>query len=118
MAEAFAKANGEGKLKFVSAGTMLAKGVNMLLVQVIQVQGMNLSTKRLKLIDNQTALDADERIGYGLQRRGILYCTSAKNVADWRIEDPKSKLIEKTKKVRDGSEKSETSTVDIGRLNN
>jgi protein-tyrosine-phosphatase len=105
MAEAFAKTYGEGKLEAVSAGTMPAKEVNPIVVQVMQEKGIDLSGNRPKLIANQMVQEADVIIVMGCSAQGFCPAPLLNKVTDWGIEDPKGKPIEKVREIRDEIEK-------------
>jgi arsenate reductase len=101
MAEAFAKAYGGGNIEAVSAGTLPAKQVNPVVVQVMREKGIDLSSNRPKLITNQMVQDADVIIVMGCSAEGFCPAPLLNKVVDWGIEDPKDKSIEKVREIRD-----------------
>lgn len=105
MAEAFAKTYGKGGVEAVSAGTMPAKEINPVVVQVMQEKGINLSTNRPKLITNQMVQEADRIIVMGCSAEGFCPAPLLNKVVDWKIEDPKGKPIEKVREIRDEIER-------------
>jgi protein-tyrosine-phosphatase len=105
MAEAFAKAHGDGNIEAVSAGTMPAKEVNPVVVQVMREKGIDLSVNRPKLITNQMVHEADMIIVMGCSAEGFCPAPLLNKVVDWGIEDPKGKPIEKVREIRDEIDK-------------
>jgi len=105
MAEAFAKAYSEGKLEATSAGTMPAKEVNPVVVQVMREKGLDISANNPKLIADQMVQEADTIIVMGCSAEGFCPAPLLNKVVDWGIEDPKGKPVEKVKEIRDEIEK-------------
>lgn len=105
MAESFAKTYGKGKVEALSAGTMPAKEVNPVVVQVMLEKGMDLSANKPKLIANQMVQDADTIIVMGCSAEGFCPAPLLNKVIDWGIEDPKGKPAEKVREIRDEIEK-------------
>jgi protein-tyrosine-phosphatase len=105
MAEAFAKAYGKGKVETVSAGTMPAKEVSPVVVQVMREKGLDISANRPKLIANQMVQGADTIIVMGCSAEGFCPAPLLNKVIDWGIEDPKGKPLAKVRGIRDEIEK-------------
>jgi protein-tyrosine-phosphatase len=105
MAEAFARAYGKGKVEAVSAGTMPAKEVSPVVVQVMREKGLDISANRPKLIANQMVQGADTIIVMGCSAEGFCPAPLLNKVIDWGIEDPKGEPIEKVRGIRDEIEK-------------
>ncbi len=105
MAEAFAKTYSGGKFEAVSAGTMPAKEVNPVVVQVMREKGIDLSANKPKLITSQMVQDADMIIVMGCSAEGFCPAPLLNKVIDWGIEDPKGKPIEKVREIRDKIER-------------
>jgi len=105
MAEAFAKKYGRGKVEAESAGTMPAKEVNPVVIQVMREKGIDLSAKKPKLIVNEMVREADMIIVMGCSAQGFCPATFLNKVIDWGIEDPKDKPIEKVREIRDEIER-------------
>ena len=101
MAEAFAKAHGEGQVEALSAGTMPAKEVNPIVIQVMGEKGIDLSTNRPKLITSQMVHEGDTIIVMGCSAEGFCPAPLLNKIVDWGIEDPKGKPIEKVREIRD-----------------
>jgi len=101
MAKAFAKTYGKGKVEAESAGTMPAKEVNSVVVQVMREKGIDLSANKPKLVTNQMVRKADKIIVMGCSAQGFCPAPLLNKVIDWGIEDPKDKSIEKVREIRD-----------------
>lgn len=101
IAEAFVKTYGKGKVEAISAGTMPAKEVNPIVVEVMQEKGIDLSGKTPKLITNKMVQGADMIIVMGCSAQGFCPAPLLNKVIDWGIEDPKGKPIEKVRETRD-----------------
>jgi protein-tyrosine-phosphatase len=101
MAEGFAKAYGKGKLEAKSAGTMPANEINPRVVQVMRERGIDLSVNKPKLVTNKMVQEADMIIVMGCSASGFCPAPMLPKVKDWGIEDPKGKLIEKIREIRD-----------------
>jgi protein-tyrosine-phosphatase len=105
MAEAFAKAYGEGEVEAASAGTMPAMEVNPTVVQVMKEKGIDLSANKPKLITNRMVQEADTIVVMGCSAEGFCPAPLLNKVLDWGIEEPKGKPIEKVREIRDEIER-------------
>jgi protein-tyrosine-phosphatase len=105
MAEAFAKTYGKGKVEAKSAGTMPAREVNLVVVQVMREKGIDLSANKPKLITNEMVQEADMIIVMGCSAQGFCPAPLLNKVIDWGIEDPKDKPIGKVREIRDEIER-------------
>jgi len=101
MAEAFAKTYGKGKVEAKSAGTMPAREVNSVVVQVVREKGIDLSANKPKLITNEMVKEAEMIIVMGCSAQGFCPAPLLNKVIDWGIEDPKDKPIGKVREIRD-----------------
>jgi arsenate reductase len=101
MTEAFARKYGGGKVEALSAGTMPAKEVNPVVIQVMQEIGIDLTANRPKAITRQMVQDADMILVMGCSAEGFCPAPLLSKVVDWQIEDPKDKPIEKVREIRD-----------------
>jgi protein-tyrosine-phosphatase len=105
MAEAFAKTYGKGKVEAKSAGTMPAREVNSVVVQVMREKGIDLSANKPKLITNEMVKEAEMIIVMGCSAQGFCPAPLLNKVIDWGIEDPKDKPIGKVREIRDEIER-------------
>jgi len=112
IAEAFVKTYGKGKVEAMSAGTMPAKEVNPIVVEIMLEKGIDLSGNTPKLITNQMVQEADMIIVMGCSAEGFCPAPLLNKVVDWGIEDPKGKSIEKVREIRDEIERKVRSLLD------
>jgi len=105
MAKAFAKIYGKGRVEAESAGTMPAKEVNSVVVQVMREKGIDLSANKPKLVTNQMVRKADKIIVMGCSAQGFCPAPLLNKMIDWGIEYPKDKPIEKVREIRDEIER-------------
>jgi protein-tyrosine-phosphatase len=105
MAEGFAKRYGKGKVEAISAGTMPSTDVDPIVVQVMQEKGIDISKNKPKLVNTQMIQEADSIIVMGCDPRGFCPASFLSKVADWKLEDPKGKPIEKVREIRDEIER-------------
>lgn len=105
MAEAFAKSYGLGKIESASAGTIPAKEVNPMVVQVMREKGINISTNKPQLLDTKMLQEADVVVVMGCDAQGFCPAPLLKKVIDWKLEDPKGKPLEKVRQIRNEIEK-------------
>jgi len=105
MAEAFAKHYGKDKIEASSAGTMPSGDVNPVVVQVMREKGIDISTNKPKLIDNQMVQEVDMIIVMGCGADGFCPAPLLDKVVDWELEDPKNKPMEKVREIRDEIER-------------
>jgi arsenate reductase len=99
MAEGFFNASACGRASAKSAGNRPAEKVNPLAVQVMKEVGIDISSRKPKMITEQMISEADKVILMGCGRDA---CPIApKDVADWQIDDPVGKGIGKFREVRD-----------------
>jgi len=112
MAEAFAKTFGMGKVEARSAGTVPAREVNSVVVQVMRERGIDLSANAPKLITNEMVQEADMIIVMGCSAEGFCPAPLLNKVIDWEIEEPKDKPIEKVREIRDEIERKVKSLIE------
>jgi len=101
MAEAFARKYGGEGLEVASAGTMPAKNVHPEVIQAMKEKGIDLPTKKPQMLDTNLAANADLIVTMGCSVEGLCPALMLKNFVDWKLEDPKGKLIEEVRQIRD-----------------
>jgi arsenate reductase len=101
IAEAFANHYRGGKIIASSAGTMPARMVNPLVVEVMREKGIDISHNEPKLLNTQMIQDADMVIVMGCSVGVSCPAPLLSKVVDWGLEDPKGKPIEKIREIRD-----------------
>ena len=99
MAEGFAEALGQGKIEIYSAGSRPSSSIDPLVIQVMKEKGIDLSSKRPKSLNQLPPVEMDYLITMGCEET----CPSilAKKIIEWEIPDPKGKLIEFYREIRD-----------------
>jgi protein-tyrosine-phosphatase len=112
MAEAFARTFGMGKVEARSAGTVPAREVNSVVVQVMRERGIDLSANAPKLITNEMVQEVDMIIVMGCSAEGFCPAPLLNKVIDWEIEDPKDKPIERVREIRDEIERKVKSLIE------
>ena len=105
MAEAFVRQYGEGKAVASSAGVKLAEKVNPVVVEVMRERGIDISTAKPKPLTMRMIQEADQVITMGCSVEEVCPAPLARNVADWHLEDPKGKPIDKVREIRDEIER-------------
>jgi protein-tyrosine-phosphatase len=101
IAEAFANHYRGGKIIASSAGTMPARTVNPLVVEVMREKGIDISHNGPKLLNTQMIQDADMVIVMGCSVGASCPAPLLSKVVDWGLEDPKGEPIEKIREIRD-----------------
>jgi protein-tyrosine-phosphatase len=106
MAEAFAKRHG---LKASSAGTMLAKSVNPIVVEAMKEKGIDISGSKPKMLTTEMINEADLVFTMGCSVESVcprpLLAKMQKKLVDWDLEDPKGRPIEEVRRIRDEIER-------------
>jgi arsenate reductase len=99
MAEGFAKALGQGEIEVYSAGSRPSFQVDPLAIEVMKEKGIDLSARRPKGLNDLPPIEMDYLITMGCEEA----CPSipAKKVIDWEIPDPKGKLLDVFRNIRD-----------------
>ena len=105
MAEAFANHYGKGKLVASSAGVMLADRVNPVVVEAMKEKGIDISTKKPRLLTMKMVEEADQTVTMGCSVEKSCPAPLLKRVIDWGLEDPKGKPVEKVRQIRDEIER-------------
>lgn len=105
MAEAFANHYGRGKIIASSAGTNPAAEIDPNAVKVMKEKGIDISGQKPKPIDFDEVSKADVIVTMGCGAEGFCPATFLEKVRDWKLDDPKGKPIEFTRKIRDEIER-------------
>jgi arsenate reductase (thioredoxin) len=105
MAEAFANFYGKGKISASSAGVKLALKINPVAVEVMNEKGIDISLNKPKMLTAQMAKTADLIITMGCGTADLCPGPALNAIADWGLEDPKGKPIEKVREIRAEIEK-------------
>ena len=106
MAEAFATKRG---LRASSAGTVPPVSINQLVVQAMREKGIDLSSKKPRMLTAEMINQASLVITMGCSVESVcprpMLAKMQKKLIDWNLEDPKDKPIEKVRQIRDEIER-------------
>lgn len=99
MAEGFAEIFGKGKLDVYSAGSRPASKIDPLVIGVMKEEGIDLSGRRPKGLNDLPPVDMDYLVTMGCEE--TCPAVPAKKIIEWEIPDPKGKSIDEIRKIRD-----------------
>jgi len=99
MAEGFANAFGQGRLEVYSGGSSPSSQIDPLVIEVMKEQGIDLSGKRPKGLNDLPPIEMDYLVTMGCEE--TCPAVLAKQVIEWQIPDPKGKPIEVFRQLRD-----------------
>jgi len=106
MAEAFAKRRG---LKAASAGTVPSTTVNPTVVKVMKEKSIDISSNVPKLLTTDMINQASLVVTMGCSVEEVcprpMLAQMQKKLVDWKIDDPKGKTVDETRKIRDEVER-------------
>jgi len=100
MAEAFFNHYAEGKAQAFSAGTHYASHIDPTVVEAMAERGIDISSKRPKMLTLEMLGVADKVISMGCGVEGVCPATYVPT-EDWQLEDPEGKPIEQVRAIRD-----------------
>ena len=100
MAEAFFDDYADGKARAFSAGTRPASHVDRNVVEAMREVGIDISSKRPKMLTPEMLDGVDKVVTMGCGLEGACPATFVTS-EDWQLEDPEGKPIEKVREVRD-----------------
>ena len=83
----------------------MAEAVNPLVVAVMKEGGIDISMNKPKLLTAEMANEADLIITMGCGASEICPGPFFKTTADWGLEDPKGKPVERVREIRDEIER-------------
>jgi protein-tyrosine-phosphatase len=83
-----------------SAGTQPAVQINPTVVKVMREAGLDISTKKPKLLTKEILDNADRIITMGCSAEKVCPAVFVP-MEDWQIEDPEGQSIEKVREIRD-----------------
>lgn len=100
MAEAFFNHYAAGKAEAISAGTRPASRVDQTVVKAMKEMGIDISSRRPKMVTPEMLEGADKIITMGCSVENVCPA-SFLPTEDWQLEDPEGKPIEKVREIRD-----------------
>ena len=101
MAEGFFRKYAPKGYEPVSAGTKPIHEINSHVIQVMEEVGIDISKQHPKMLTNEIIKESVLIINMGCMDKTECPALFIKNYIDWSIEDPKSKQIDKIRKIRD-----------------
>ncbi len=101
MAEAFFNRLAPAGWQALSAGTMPGKGINSMVVQVMQEAGLDISHNQPKLLVPEMLENAKRIFTMGCDVDSGACPAGFLKTEDWGLEDPAGKPIETVRKIRD-----------------
>ena len=99
MAAGFAEAFGKESVEVYSAGSSPSSHINPLAIEVMKEKNIDLSGRRPKGLNDLPPVGMDYLITMGCEES--CPAVPAKKIIDWQIPDPKGKLINVFRNVRD-----------------
>jgi arsenate reductase (thioredoxin) len=85
----------------LSAGTKPASKINPLVVDVMKEVGIDITNQKSKEITEDMMRNSTKIVNMGCRDKSFCPTLFIPHVIDWGIEDPKGKLIEKVREIRD-----------------
>lgn len=104
MAEGFFRKYAPKGYEAISAGTKPTPEVNPVAVEVMKEVGIDLSEQKPKVLTNELIKESILNVDMGCMDKTECPAVFMKNSADWNIEDPKGKSIEKVREIRNNIE--------------
>ena len=102
MAEAFAKKHG---MNAVSAGTIPSTSVNPVVVEAMREKGIDISRTHPRLLTPEMIENASLVVTMGCSVEEAcprpMLAKMQKKLVDWNLEDPKGRLLEQVRRIRD-----------------
>ena len=102
VAEAYFNLLAKGKAQGLSAGTQPADEVNPVVVKAMKEVYIDISDNKPKALTMDMVERADRMITMGCGAEAEAVCPAGLiETEDWALEDPKGKLLEQVRKIRD-----------------
>jgi protein-tyrosine-phosphatase len=102
MAAAYLESLARGRAKALSAGTQPGEKVNPVVVKAMAEEGIDISTKKPRLLTMEMVQLADKVISMGCGADAAAACPSRiVPTEDWPLDDPHNRPLEEVRKIRD-----------------
>ena len=102
MAQGFAESLGKGKVEAYSAGSRPSSQIDPLVIEVMKEKGIELSSRHPKGLNDLPPVEMDYLVTMGCEE--TCPAVLAKKIIEWQIPDPKGKLIDEVRRIRDALE--------------
>ena len=105
MAEGFFKKYAPKEFKVQSAGTKSVSQINPIAVQAMKELGIDIGTQKSKVITDEMIRISDYIVNMGCMDKSFCPTLFLPKLIEWNLPDPKGKLIEEVRTIRDEIEK-------------
>ncbi len=105
IAERFFKKYAPKEFKVQSAGTKSVSQINPIAVQAMKELGIGISTQKSKVITDEMIRISDYIVNMGCMDKSFCPTLFLPKLIEWNLPDPKGKLIEEVRTIRDEIEK-------------
>ncbi len=105
IAERFFKKYAPKEFKVQSAGTKSVSQINPIAVQAMKELGIDISTQKSKVITDEMIRISDYIVNMGCMDKSFCPTLFLPKLIEWNLPDPKGKLIEEVRTIRDEIEK-------------
>ena len=105
IAEGFFKKYAPKEFKVQSAGTKSVSQINPIAVQAMKELGIDISTQKSKVITDEMIRISDYIVNMGCMDKSSCPTLFLPKLIEWNLPDPKGKLIEEVRTIRDEIEK-------------
>jgi arsenate reductase len=104
MAEGFFRKYAPESYEPISAGTKPTSKINPVAIQAMNEVGLDISRQKPKEITEDMMRNSTKIVNMGCMDKSFCPTLFIHNLIDWGIEDPKGKLIEEVREIRDDIE--------------
>ncbi len=105
IAEGFFKKYAPKEFKVQSAGTKSVSQINPIAVQAMKELGIDISTQKSKVITDEMIRISDYIVNMRCMDKSSCPTLFLPKLIEWNLPDPKGKLIEEVRTIRDEIEK-------------
>jgi len=101
MAEAFFRKFAPNRYNVSSAGTTPSSQLNPIVIQVMKEIGIDMINQQPKLLSDSIIEHSSKTVNMGCMDKESCPSLFVKDVLDWNISDPKEKLLDEVREIRD-----------------